>query len=98
MTCHKISNLVPVNDDTVMACNAGQQKAKHKIQIITTKYRLAQPPLIPMGIYKRVLHNVQYPDCCNVDQGFIKLTTSHTQKQKQAVNMTCNHPSLLTKP
>ena len=35
-----------------------------------------------MGIYKRILHNLQYHDGCNVDQGSFIPATSHTHKQK----------------
>ena len=61
------------------------QDHKSKIQNTNdklTKYKLTQPPLIPIGIYKRVLHNLQYPDGCNVDQWSFIPTTSHTHKQK----------------
>ena len=47
----------------------------------STKYKLAQPPLIPMAIYKRVLHNLQYHDGSNVAQGSFIHATSHTHKQ-----------------
>ena len=79
------------------ACNAGPQKAKHKTQIIT-KYKLAQSPLIPMGIYKKVLHNLQYPDGCNVDQGSFIHTTSHTHKPKLCCEQDMSPPITLTRP
>ena len=47
-----------------------------------TKYKLTQPPLIPIGVYKRVMHNLQYHDSCNVGQESIISATSYGHKQK----------------
>ena len=59
---------------------------------------MAQPPLIPMGIYKRLLHNFQYHGSCNVDQGSFILAMSYSQTKNRAVNKTCHHPLLLPDP
>ena len=78
------------------AHNAGPQKQNTNDKL--TKYKLTQQPLIPVGIYKRVLHNLQYHDGCHVDQGsFIPVQVIPTSKNR-AVNMTSHHPLLLPDP
>ena len=64
----------------------------------STKYKLAQPPLIPIEIYKRVLHNLQYHDSCNVYQGSFIHATSHAHKQKQGCEQDLSPPITLTRP
>ena len=67
-------------------------KAKYKIQMANEQNtNWHHHHYFQWGFTKSVLHNLQYPDGCNIDQGSFIPATSHTHRQKWAVNMTCHH-------
>ena len=79
------------------ANNTGPQTQNTNSKL--TKYKLAQPPLIPMGIYKKSTAQSPIHDGCNVEQGsFIHCYKSYSQMKNRAVNMTCHLPLLLPDP
>ena len=50
-----------VNDDTVKAHNAGPQMQNTKYKREINKIQIDTTTINPMRIYKRILHNLQYP-------------------------------------